>query len=363
MIYKFLRPIIFKMDSEKAHNLALKFLRYFPNLATCLTIRKNYGALEQEVCGLNFKNPIGLSAGFDKNGEVVRAMNGFGFGFVEVGTITPEPQPGNEKPRMFRLEKDRAIINRLGFNNKGADNMLKNLKRFNFAKSGEKGSKIICGINIGKNKDTKDALKDYLPLIEKFYDKASYITVNISSPNTKNLRDLQNQENLNEFLERIIAKKIEAKKIYQKEVPIFLKLAPDLDEKQQEDIAKIVLENGIDGLIISNTTIDRSDDLKSANKGEAGGLSGKPLFEKSNQVLRNFYKLTNGKLPIIAVGGVFDAKDAYEKIKSGASLVQIYSALIYNGFGMVEKINKDLDGLVRQDGFDNISQVVGSGVV
>ncbi len=359
MIYKILRPLIFAMDSEKAHNLAIGFLKYFPNLANCLSARFSYKSLEQEICGISFKNPVGLAAGFDKNGEAVRAMSGFGFGFLEVGTVTLVAQPGNEKPRMFRLAQDMAIINRLGFNNKGADNLLENVKRFDFAKSGDSAGKLICGINIGKNKDTKEALDDYLPLIEKFYEKASYITVNISSPNTKGLRDLQGANELSEFLAQIMAKKSEMKKLSQKETPIFLKIAPDLDEKQQKEIVKVVLKSKVSGLIVSNTTIDRPKSLKSVGKNEIGGLSGKPLFEKSNEVLKNIYKLTKGEVPIIAVGGVFDAKDAYRKIRFGASLVQIYSGLIYNGPGMVEEVSKGLNKLLKQDGFDNISQAVG----
>lgn len=366
-LYRFFRPLIFRLEPERAHNLAIGFLRHFPNLANCFSLRCGYKSLHQNVCGLSFRSPVGLAAGFDKNGEAIRATSGFGFGFIEVGTVTPKAQVGNEKPRIFRLTEDGAIINRLGFNNKGAESLVKNISRLNFAKSsevevgknGKMGGKIICGINIGKNKDTKNALEDYLPLMEKFYDKASYITVNISSPNTKNLRDLQDQDNLAGFLQEVRAKKYELAKRKNKETPIFLKIAPDLDFKQQENIAKIVMASKIDGLIISNTTIARPQ-LKSTHKNEVGGLSGKPLLEKSNEVLRNFYQLTKGKVPIIAVGGIFDANDAYLKIKLGASLVQIYSALIYNGFSMVEKINKDLDSLLKKDGFSNIGQAVGS---
>ena len=366
-LYRFFRPLIFRLDPEKAHNLAIGFLKYFPNLANIFSLRCGYKSLQQDICGLNFRSPVGLAAGFDKNGEAIRATSGFGFGFIEVGTVTPKAQDGNEKPRIFRLTEDRAIINRLGFNNKGAESLVKNISRLNFAKSsegevienGKKRGKIICGVNIGKNKDTKDALEDYLPLMEKFYDKASYITVNISSPNTKNLRDLQDQDNLADFLHAIMVKKNELKKERDKETPIFLKIAPDLDLKQQENIAKIAMESKVDGLIISNTTISRPQ-LKSSYKDEVGGLSGKPLLEKSNEVLKNFYQLTKGEIPIIAVGGIFDANDAYLKIKLGASLVQVYSALIYNGFSMVEKINKDLDSLLKKDGFSNVGQAVGS---
>ncbi len=360
-LYKILRPLIFKLDSEKAHNLAIAFLKYFPNLANCMSARKSYKSLKQQVCGLDFKNPVGLAAGFDKNGETIKAMNGFGFGFVEVGTVTPKGQPGNEKPRMFRVEKSRAVINRLGFNNLGSDNLAKNIARFKFAKSHNKNSgKIICGINIGKNKDTQEALDDYLPLLERFYEKASYITVNISSPNTKNLRDLQDQDNLKTFLSQIIAKRNSLQQQHQVVTPVFLKVAPDLSYEQQQDIAHIVMTQGVDGLIISNTTISRPEGIGAEFKKQQGGLSGKPLFEISNEVLSNFYQLTKAQLPIIAVGGVSNAQDAYHKIKLGASLVQIYSALIYEGFSLVENINKDLDQLLKRDGFESIDQAIGS---
>ena len=355
-LYQIIRPIIFKLDPEKAHNLAIDFLKFLPNSATLFSLNKNYENLNQKLLGLDFTNPIGMAAGFDKNAEVIFTLSKFGFGFVEAGTTTPKAQMGNELPRMFRLEEDRAIINRLGFNNLGAEVFLDNFNK--------KIKDISCpvGINIGKNKDTQNALDDYLPLLEKFYVKASYITINISSPNTKNLRDLQKEDQLDLFLSEIMSKKNQLKNQYQKDVAILLKVAPDLSLEEQETIAKTVLKNQVDGLIISNTTIDRDLNLKSKYTGETGGLSGEPLFAKSNEVLKNFYKFTQGKIPLIGVGGIASAKDAYEKIKCGASLVQIYSAFAYQGFGLVEKIKSELSEVVKKDGFKNISQAIGSKV-
>jgi dihydroorotate dehydrogenase len=351
MFYKFFRPLVFKLDSELAHNLAIKFLRFFPNLATLFCLKKEYANLRVKLWNIDFANPIGMSAGFDKNAETAATLARFGFGFVEVGTVTPKAQIGNEKPRMFRLAKDLAIINRLGFNNSGAEVFARNIV--------EAKSKIAAhfplGINIGKNKDTVDAVADYLLLMEKFHNQASYITINISSPNTKNLRDLQEKENLAKFLSEIMTKKSALKMT----APVLLKVAPDLTFEQQQDIAEIALDQKIDGLIISNTTISREFNLQSLSASESGGLSGKPLFEKSNEVLGNFYRLTNGKIPLIGVGGIFSAADAYKKIRLGASLVQIYSAFIYEGFGLVEKIKADLTSILAKDGFNNIRDAVG----
>lgn len=347
--YQLLRPLIFKLDAETAHNLAIKFLKFSPNTATVFCLNRDYLNLQTKLWNLDFANPIGMAAGFDKNAEVASTLAKFGFGFVECGTVTPRAQSGNDSPRIFRLEQDLAIINRLGFNNLGAEIFAKNI------------AKIPCplGINIGKNKDTDDALLDYLPLIEKFYQNASYITVNISSPNTKNLRDLQNENQLDLFLSEIVKKKNELQKIHQKNTPILLKVAPDLTVNEQEKIAETVLKNQIDGMIISNTTIARDLNLKSSQSSQVGGLSGAPLFIKSNEVLKNFYKFTEAKIPLIGVGGIASAMDAYEKIKCGASLVQIYSAFIYQGFGLVEKIKKELSEMVEKDGFQNISGAIG----
>ncbi|MFT6331787.1 MAG: dihydroorotate dehydrogenase [Lentimonas sp.] len=344
MNYSFLKPLLFRIDPEKAHNLAISALK----LGLVLNPKtKEYSSLQNKVLGINFKNPIGMAAGFDKNAQIFNNLFRFGFGFVEVGTVTPEPQIGNEKPRIFRLEEDQAIINRLGFNNLGIERFLQNIK-----KSKKNG---ILGINIGKNKDTKNAIDDYLLLLEKTANKGNYITINISSPNTKNLRDLQKADELDVFLKTIFNKKKELKV----NTPILLKIAPDLTKEEQESIAQIALKNKIDGLIISNTTISRPENLRSKFKSETGGLSGKPLLKDSNQVLSNIYQLTQGQIPIIAVGGISCAGDVYEKLKLGASLVQIYSAFIYQGFDLVEKIKEELDEMIRKDGFKNVRDVIG----
>lgn len=352
-IYKILRPVIFKSDPEKAHNQAINFLKLCPRTATLLCTNRKYENLHTKLWGLDFTNPIGMAAGFDKNAEIAGTLSKLGFGFVECGTVTPLAQTGNSKPRIFRLLEDGAIINRLGFNNFGAEVFAQNI-----AATLPKVA-VPLAINIGKNKDTEDALLDYLPLLEKFYEQASYITVNISSPNTKNLRDLQNEDHLDLFLSEIRKKKIELQNKLQKNTPILLKVAPDLTLSEQEKIAEIVIKNAIEGMIISNTTVDRDPQLKSHYSAETGGLSGVPLFKKSNEALKNFHKFTEGKIPLIGVGGISSAADAYEKIKCGASLVQIYSAFIYQGFGLVEKIKKDLSKRVAADGFKNIAEAVG----
>lgn len=356
-IYKTIRPAIFKMDPENAHNLAIKLLQHNPFSPRI----EEYPNLHQNLWNIDFKNPVGMAAGFDKNAQIATKLSKFGFGFIECGTVTPKAQIGNEKPRIFRLEQDEAIINRLGFNNLGAENFAENVSRNALH---QKNENLVLGINIGKNKNTQNAITDYSFLLEKFYAEASYITINISSPNTANLRDLQSEDQLDLFLSEIMKHKSILKDKHSKNIPILLKIAPDLSEQEQEQIAKTIIKNQIDGVIISNTTISRDLNLKSPKANsenlKAGGLSGKPLLEKSNEVLRNFYKLTDGKIPLIGVGGVSCAQDAYEKIKSGASLVQIYSAFIYQGFGLVEEIKKDLAQLVKKDGFNNISQAIGS---
>ena len=351
--YKIIRPLIFKLDPEKAHNLAIDFLRFCPKAASLLTLNRDYNNLHLKLWDIDFKNPTGMAAGFDKNAQTALTLEKFGFGFIECGTVTPLPQKGNPLPRIFRLAKDKAIINRLGFNNLGADVFAENI-----AATLPKLSTPL-GINIGKNKDTQDALTDYLPLLERFYESASYITLNISSPNTKNLRELQKEDHLDLFLREIMQKKRELQQKSGKNKPILLKGAPDVTIGEQEVIAAISLKNQIDGLIISNTTIDRDLTLKSSGVFETGGLSGRPLLTKSNEVLSNFYKFTKGEIPLIGVGGVASAEDAYEKIKCGASLVQIYSAFIYEGFGLVEDVKKGLSKKLEADGFSNILDAVG----
>lgn len=347
--YPFIKPILFQLDPELAHNLAIFSLNNKLILGNKI---QNYKSLKNNVLGIDFENPIGMAAGFDKNAQIFNNLGKFGFGFVECGTVTPKAQKGNPKPRLFRLPEDKAIINRMGFNNHGLDCFLNNVKN-------KKDSKQILGINIGKNKDTEDEVIDYLTCLKALYPFASYITINISSPNTKNLRNIQKSEILDNFLSQIIDEKLKLVKKYQKNIPILLKIAPDLSIQEVEDIASIVLKNKIDGVIISNTTINNKEDLKSGFKDEAGGLSGAPLLIKSNKILELFYHVTQGKIPIIGVGGISNGAEAYEKIKLGASLIQIYSAFVFEGFYLVEKIKKELDYLLKKDGFNNISQAIG----
>ncbi len=347
---------------------SIKFLKIFPpEIAHAITINSlkyfklNFKSqddpiLSQHLVGLDFPNPIGLAAGFDKNAEVVKSMFSLGFGFVEVGTITPLPQSGNPKPRVFRLEQDKAIINRLGFNNKGSKkvrtNILKLKKKF--------AENRIIGINLGKNKNTKNPSDDYLYGIEQLGSLASYITINISSPNTEGLRELQLRGNIEKLIKSIVLKRDEIKSVNKK--PIFIKISPDLNEDQLRDIALFSLANNIDGLILTNTTVQRPEYLKSNNKLKKGGLSGKPLLKTSNNILRKMYNLTNGQIVLIGVGGITNATDCYEKIKSGASLVQLYTALTFSGPLLISKIKNELIDLIKTDGYKNISEVIGKSV-
>ncbi len=337
---------------ELAHSITINTLKYFKfNF-------KNVDdpMLHQHLIGLDFPNPIGLAAGFDKNAEVVKSMFSLGFGFIEVGTITPLPQKGNPKPRVFRLDEDNAIINSLGFNNKGSIKIKKNITKL-------KNSFIqnrIIGINLGKNKNNENSINDFLYGMEQLGDLASYITINISSPNTKGLRDLQLRGNIENLIKQIVRKREDMKSINKK--AIFIKISPDLNENQLRDIALISLANNIDGLILTNTTIDRPNNLLSKNKINKGGLSGKPLFEISNNILRKMYNLTNGQMMLIGVGGISNGSDCYEKIKSGASLVQLYTALTFSGPKLILKIKSELIDLIKTDGYKNISEVIGKSV-
>lgn len=334
---------------EAAHFIAIQSLRN----GLVYTPEYKSERLSQDIWGLNFKNPIGMAAGFDKDAEAVDGLLEQGFGHVEIGTVPPKPQSGNPKPRLFRLSEEKSIINRMGFNSKGLDIFLENIKNV-------KGQKGIVGINIGKNKDTENFLSDYVFCFSKLYEFADYITVNVSSPNTAGLRSLQHKKQLTELLSALVEARVQCKNYFKdKNVPILLKIAPDLEENDMNDIAQVVLERKIEGLIVSNTTISRKD-INSKYKDEIGGLSGPPLFEMSTEVLRNMYKLTEGKIPIIGVGGISTPEQAYQKIKAGASLVQIYTAFIYQGFKLIYDINKKLDEFLEKDGFKNISEAVGS---
>ena len=310
----------------------------------------------QHIFGYDFSNPIGMAAGFDKNVEVVSPLLNLGFGFVEAGTVTPKPQYGNEKPRIFRLSEDSSIINHLGFNNKGAEYAEKKLKKLNLNSL----SKGIVGINIGKNKNSPNYIDDYSYCLEKLGPHAHYVTINISSPNTPGLRDIQNRGQIEKLVEELKVKKNKIPSL--ENIPIFFKISPDLNEEQIRDIALISLANNIDGLVLSNSTLDRPATLISDFKDEIGGLSGKPLFLKSTLVLKKMYKLTNGQIPLIGVGGISNGLECYEKIKSGASLVQLYSALTYEGPLVVKKILSDLVNLLKTDGYKNIKEAVGKHV-
>jgi len=300
-----------------------------------------------DLFGLHFPNPLGLAAGFDKNAQVPDAMAKFGFGFVECGTVTPRPQAGNPKPRLFRLGEDRAVINRMGFNNDGMAAAAKNLAH--------RRGKGLVGINIGANKDSADRIADYAACFETLAALADYVTVNVSSPNTPGLRGLQNRDEL----ARLLGTLGEARAQKSQKIPLLLKIAPDLDEQGLDDIAQVVLASGIDGVIATNTTIARPP-LRNANASEAGGLSGAPLFAPSTQILKAMYARLGKRIGLVGVGGIASGADAYEKIRAGASLVQLYTALVYEGPGLVARINHDLAACLARDGFARVADAVGA---
>ena len=334
MIYPFLRPLLFSLDPETAHHATLDALKTAHSLG--LLCAKHPDAKPRTVMGLTFPNPLGLAAGLDKNGEYIDALAALGFGFIEVGTVTPRPQPGNPKPRMFRLPKANAIINRMGFNNFGVDALIENVKRAKY--------RGILGINIGKNFDTpiEKAASDYLIGLRKVYNHASYVAINISSPNTKNLRQLQGGDELDALLEQLKAEQENLARLHGKYVPLAVKIAPDLDEEQIRQIATLLMRHCIDGVIATNTTLSREGVANLPHGNEAGGLSGAPVREKSTAVIRELSAALNGALPIIGVGGILSGKDAVEKIQVGAALVQIYSGMIYRGPDLVGEVIKAL---------------------
>ncbi|HPF47369.1 MAG: quinone-dependent dihydroorotate dehydrogenase [Alphaproteobacteria bacterium] len=345
-LYEFLRPVFFLISPEQAHSLAILALK--SGLLPSGDVPKST-ILNQSIWNLDFPNPVGLAAGFDKNAEVYEPMLKQGFGFVETGTVTPLAQAGNEMPRIFRLTEDKAVINRLGFNNKGLEYYLARL-----AARGK--SNGIVGANIGANKLSDDQIEDYVIGLKRLLGLADYFTINISSPNTPGLRALQGKEALDELLSKLKAVRDQAG--LENAPPLILKIAPDLNDQECADIAEIILKHKMDGLIVSNTTLSRPN-LVSSFKDEAGGLSGAPLFELSTEILSKMYKLTSGKIPLIGVGGVSNGEQAYRKIKAGASLVQLYSALVYHGPGLVRKINRELENLLKKDGFRNITEAIG----
>jgi len=346
--FKLAGPLVRFFDPETAHGLTVKTLRM--GLVPPQP-RVNAPSLEVALWGLRFPNPVGLAAGFDKNAEVPDAMLRQGFGFVEIGSVTPRPQPGNPKPRMFRLTEDRAVINRMGFNNEGLDSVARRL---------EARARIgIVGANLGKNKDTEDAASDYEKGAARLAPLADYMVINVSSPNTPGLRSLQGRDQLEALVGRTRAA-LNAAVPEGKRPPLLLKIAPDLNDEDLADIAAVALAGGLDGLIVSNTTIARPDSLKSEHSSQTGGLSGAPLFTASTAVLSRMYALTQGKLPIVGVGGIASGADAYAKIRAGASLVQLYSALVYEGPGLVTRINRELVTLLKRDGFACVADAVGA---
>ena len=338
------------LPAEAAHKTTIKALR--AGLGP-VAIKTASPELVTHVGGLTLPNPIGLAAGFDKDCHVPDAMLAAGFGFVECGTVTPRPQIGNPKPRLFRLIEDKAVINRMGFNNGGLEDFKSRLT----ARQGKDG---IVGANLGANKDSADRVEDYVQGLKSLWGLSDYFTINISSPNTPGLRDLQNEAAMDELLGRIAEARAELtgdKPSY----PIFLKVAPDVDVGEIERIVEQARMYGMNAIIISNTTIARPDTLQSAHKGEGGGLSGAPLFEKSTEVLKEFYAAAQGKIDLIGVGGISNGAQAYAKIRAGAKAVQLYSALVFQGPGLVTEINRDLKARLKADGFNSIGEAVGQG--
>lgn len=344
-MYHLLRNILFMLDAEKAHYLsmwAFRIFSYTPFRFFFCNSETKKDTLEKKLFGFSFRNPVGLGAGFDKNACWLRELSLLGFGFVEIGTVTPKPQAGNDKPRLFRLPKDKALINRMGFNNNGAETIAANLKRYQ-ARSANKKNRMIIGGNIGKNKDTpnEDAWKDYLTCFDKLYPFVDYFVVNISSPNTPGLRNLQQKDSIR----KILLPLYESNNIKKTAKPILVKVAPDLSDEELEDIAALALEMNWSGIIISNTTLSREGlqtETGTIKKIGAGGLSGKPLGKRSTDMLRQFHTRTGGKIPIIASGGIFTAEDAKEKFVAGASLIQVWTGFVYEGPLIVNKICKSL---------------------
>ena len=345
-MFSVLRPFLFKLDPETTHDLAIKSLK-FNYLPRKMFEVEDEQILNIELLGKNFPNPIGLAAGFDKSGEVYNSLLKFGFGFIEIGTVTPLKQFGNPKPRIFRLEDDSALINRLGFNNDGIEIIKNRIK--------SEKKKGVVGINIGPNKNTKDQKSDFCLGLKNFFDIADYITVNISSPNTEGLRDFHDQKKLEDLLLALNKIKSENKI----NIPLLLKISPDIKDNQISEIADTAIINDISGIILTNTTNSNKDKLISDFKKEEGGLSGEPLQQISTNMIKKFYKQLNGKIPIIGVGGVNSGKSAYEKIIAGASLLQLYTGLVYKGPSIVKNIKKELIQILKVEGLNNIKDAIG----
>ena len=341
MFFHLARPAIFALDPERAHRLTIAALRASP-----LPAPASNKLLQTEVAGIRFPNPVGMAAGFDKDGEVPDKLLGLGFGFAEVGSITPRPQEGNPRPRLFRLVEDRAVINRMGFNNRGAAAAADRL-------AGRKDRSGVLGINIGANKDSADRIADYAEMTRVMAPLATYLAVNISSPNTPGLRALQDEGALVALIDAVMAARgIDGP-------PVFLKVAPDLESADIDAIARIAADKGLSALIVSNTTVSRPR-LASRHANETGGLSGAPLRDLALQRVRDFRQATGGGIPLVGVGGIATAEDAWARIRAGASLVQLYSAIVYEGPGLVRRITSGLERLMQRDGFSSIAEAVGS---
>lgn len=377
--YRQLRPFLFASDAEKVHERMLSIVESISKIPGFLPFlrwqfREENPILRTKLFSRILKNPIGLAAGFDKDGRIHPALFALGFGFVEVGTVTPQPQSGNPRPRLFRLLKDHALINRLGFNNQGVWKMAERLVAITlkikledteyFDHSGDYPANIasgMLGINIGKNKDTalENATEDYVSALSTLHPFADYLTLNISSPNTEDLRNLQEKDALRALLDSVCARRDKLDQNHLRNTPLLVKLAPDLDDDALENCIRVIQEFSIQGVIATNTTIERPE-LKSKHRNQSGGLSGKPLRKRSTELIRNLSAELGADVPIIGVGGIFNGADAYEKIRAGASAVQIYTALIFEGPGLVRKIKAELANLLEKDGFKSVTEAVGT---
>jgi len=348
--YRLIGPVLRRLNVESAHKLALFALKHgiAGALFPAIEDPQNLGTV---VWGKAFSNPIGLAAGFDKNAEVFDAAQALGFGFVEVGGVTPKPQPGNPAPRVFRLGSDRAIVNRMGFNNEGLQIVASRLKR-------RAPSTKLIGVNLGKNKDSEDAASDYAILVRGFAATVDFLVINVSSPNTPGLRALQNTAPLLKIVRAAHAARDEVAATTRP--PILLKISPDLQDSEVSDVVKVAMDERLDGLVVSNTTLARPESLRSPEKSEAGGLSGAPLFEPSTQLLKRVYQLTKGGIPLVGVGGVRSGAEAYAKIRAGASLVQLYTALVFDGPAVLNEIKRDLTKLLERDGYASVAEAVGA---
>jgi len=345
-MFSLLRPYIFGLDPEVAHDLAIKSLKL--NVIPKSFFQVNgEERLETELFKKKLKNPIGLAAGFDKSAEVYNSLFKLGFGFIEVGTITPRPQTGNTKPRIFRLEEDKAMINRLGFNNDGMEAVSERLENY--------PPEDFLGINVGPNKDTKDKIYDFIKCFDQLNKSANYITINISSPNTEGLRDFHKEK----LLSNLLSKLNELKKIKKIKCPLVLKISPDIDEKEISNINELISKFKIDGIILTNTTNQNRENLLDLKKDEIGGLSGSPLQKLSLKLIRNFYKTSKGKVPIIGVGGVDSGQNAFEKITAGATAVQLYTSMVYKGPGVVKNIKQELINILKKEKINNIKEAIG----